>query len=69
MHDGRFGTLEAVMNHYASGITDSATLDPLLKQNGALGIPLSAIQKNQLIAFLKTLTDDQYLNDNRFSEF
>jgi len=69
MHDGRFGTLEAVMNHYASGITDSATLDPLLKQNGALGIPLSASEKAQLVAFLKTLTDDQYLNDNRFSEF
>jgi cytochrome c peroxidase len=33
MHDGRFGTLESVLNHYSSGI-DLATLDPILKQNG-----------------------------------
>ncbi len=69
MHDGRFGTLESVLDHYATGITDSATLDPLLKQNGNLGIPLTVGQKVQIIAFLKTLTDNQYLTDARFSEF
>ncbi|AWH86964.1 cytochrome-c peroxidase [Flavobacterium album] len=69
MHDGRFGTLEAVLNHYASGITDSPTLDPLLHQNGTLGISLTETEKAQVIAFLKTLTDDQYLTDTRFSEF
>jgi len=69
MHDGRFGTLESVLNHYASGITNSPTLDPILKQNNTLGIPLSATEKMQLVAFLKTLTDDQYLTDKRFSEF
>ncbi len=69
MHDGRFGTLEAVLDHYASGINDSPTLDPFLRQNGVLGIPVTATEKVQLIAFLKTLTDDQYLTDKRFSEF
>ncbi len=69
MHDGRFGTLESVLEHYNSGITDSATLDPILKQNGILGIPLSAVEKRQLIAFMKTLTDNQFLTDKRFSEF
>ncbi|OYU79642.1 MAG: cytochrome-c peroxidase [Flavobacterium sp. BFFFF1] len=69
MHDGRFGTLETVLNHYASGVTDSATLDPVLKQGGAIGIPLTANEKQQLIAFLKTLTDNQFLTDTRFSEF
>lgn len=69
MHDGRFGTLEAVLNHYSSGVQDSATLDPILKAGGNLGIPLSAIEKIQLIAFLKTLTDYQYLSDRRFSEY
>ena len=34
MHDGRFGTLESVLNHYSNGVVDSATLDPILKQNG-----------------------------------
>lgn len=69
MHDGRFGTLEAVLNHYDSGVVDSNTLDPLLKQNGKLGIPLTNTEKQQIIAFLKTLTDNQYLTDKRFSEF
>lgn len=68
MHDGRFGSLEAVLNHYSSGITESATLDPLLRQNATLGIPLSGNEKSQLIAFLKTLTDNQYLTDIRFSD-
>ena len=69
MHDGRFGTLEGVLDHYASGIEDSPTLDPILKQNGKFGISLSASEKKQIIAFLKTLTDNQYLTDKRFSEF
>ena len=69
MHDGRFGTLESVLNHYDSGITNSATLDPLLNSNGTLGIQLDADEKVKIIAFLKTLTDNQYLTDKRFSEF
>jgi cytochrome c peroxidase len=68
MHDGRFQTLEAVLNHYSSGIVNSATLDSSLNTNGTLGIPLSSDEKTKIIAFLKTLTDDQYLNDIRFSE-
>lgn len=68
MHDGRFGSLESVLNHYSSGVVASATLDPALQQNGQLGISLSATEKVQLIAFLKTLTDNQYLTDKRFSE-
>ena len=68
MHDGRFGTLDAVLNHYSNGVVHSATLDPSLYQNGTLGIPLSSIEKSKLITFLKTLTDNQYLTDTRFSE-
>ncbi len=68
MHDGRFLSLDAVLNHYSSGIVDSPTLDPALKNNGTLGIPLTADEKTKIIAFLKTLTDDQYLTDPRFSE-
>lgn len=69
MHDGRFGSLEAVLNHYADGIQNSPTLDPILNQNGNLGIALSAVEKTQIIAFLKTLTDYEYLSDSRFSEY
>jgi len=69
MHDGRFGTLEAVLNHYDSGVEDSATLDPILNQNGKLGIALSETEKSQLVAFLKTVTDTEYLTNKRFSEY
>lgn len=69
MHDGRFGTLESVLNHYSNGVQNSATLDPILNQNGTFGILLSAQEKTQLIAFLKTLTDNEYLTDRRFSEY
>lgn len=69
MHDGRFFTLEAVLNHYSSGVVNSATLDTSLNDNGTLGIPLSNSEKTQLIAFLKTLTDNQFLTDSRFSEY
>jgi len=64
MHDGRFWTLEAVMNHYSGTPFQSSTLDPKLK----LGIPLSQTEKSNLIAFLKTLTDKDFLKDKRFSE-
>lgn len=69
MHDGRLYTLEAVLDHYSSGVENSSTLDPILKRNGMLGIALTAPEKTQLIAFLKTLTDTQYLTDKRFSEY
>ena len=69
MHDGRFFTLEGVLEHYNSGVENSATLDPILRSNGRLGIALTTTEKMQLIAFLKTLTDTQYLTDKRFSEY
>jgi cytochrome c peroxidase len=69
MHDGRLFTLEAVLEHYNSGVVNSGTLDPILNKNGTLGIPLTATEKTNIITFLKTLTDNQYLTDKRFSEF
>ena len=69
MHDGRFGTLEGVLEHYASGIESSPTLDPILKQNGKFGIQLTDTEKTKIIVFLKTLTDNQYLTDKRFAEY
>jgi cytochrome c peroxidase len=68
MHDGRFYTLNAVLNHYNSGVIDYPNLDPLLKQNGYTGIPLSTDEKQFLIAFLKTLTDYEFINNSNYSE-
>lgn len=70
MHDGRFNSLESVLNFYESGITHTTNLDPLLiNADGDLGISLSEIEKVQIIAFLKTLSDHTFLNDKRFSEY
>lgn len=65
MHDGRFYTLEQCLDHYVSGIVNSSTLAPEL-QSGT--IPLTAQEKTDVIAFLKTLTDMQFLTDKRYSE-
>lgn len=69
MHDGRFYTLEAVLDHYDSGVTQTQNLDASLNNSGTLGIPLSSIEKAQLIAFLKTLTDNEFLSNPKFAEF
>jgi cytochrome c peroxidase len=61
MHDGRFRTLEEVIEHYSTGIPRSATLDPNLAKHPDGGVPLSAQDKHALVAFLKALTDDKYL--------
>ncbi len=64
MHDGRFNSLEKVLEHYNSGIQQAPNLDPLLKT----GMALTAIQKQQIISFLKTLTDDEFIKNKIFSE-
>ncbi len=71
MHDGRFFTLRQVLDHYSDGMVDHETLDPMFRdtENNVEGIPMTDIEKEQIIAFLETLTDDDYINDNRFSEF
>lgn len=63
MHDGRFSSLQQVLRHYASGVEDSPYLDPLLKQNSQLGIPMTPQEQNDIIAFLYSLTDYTYLQN------
>ena len=69
MHDGRFATLAQVLAHYDHGVQPSPTLDPLLRQpDGRLGLPLSAQEQADLLAFLNTLTDNTFLADARFRQ-
>ena len=60
MHDGRFQTLAEVIEHYATGVKRSTTLDPNLAKHPNGGVPLSAADKQALVAFLLTLTDEKY---------
>ena len=69
MHNGKLTRLEEVLDFYSSGVHDTPTLDPLLKQNGKLGIEMTSNEKRLIIEFLYTLTDQQYLTDKKFSEY
>jgi cytochrome c peroxidase len=62
MHDGRFATLEEVLEHYNAHIKQSPTLDVSLKSQG-VGLGLTTQDKADIIAFLHTLTDSVYLNN------
>ena len=68
MHDGRFTTLDQVLNHYSSGINDSPTLDTLLRKNGVYGIPLTSEERIALKAFLNTLNDKHFITREDFAE-
>jgi cytochrome c peroxidase len=61
MHDGRFRTLDEVVEHYCTGMKRSATLDPNLAKHPDGGVPLSSADKRALVSFLKTLTDEKFL--------
>jgi cytochrome c peroxidase len=62
MHDGRFATLEEVIEHYNGPMHRSRTLDPNLAKHPEAGLGLSAEDKAALVAFLKTLTDEQFVS-------
>jgi cytochrome c peroxidase len=69
MHDGRFTTLDQVLDHYSHGIAGHPNLDSKLKN--ADGTPMqmniSSEEKTAIIAFLNTLTDYSMITDVRFS--
>ncbi|WP_219223787.1 cytochrome-c peroxidase [Pedobacter antarcticus] len=68
MHDGRFLSLSGVLQHYNSEVQHTQNLDPLLRQNGRMGIALSVDDQKNLLAFLKTLDDEEFIKNNSLSE-
>jgi cytochrome c peroxidase len=67
MHDGRFNTLEEVVEHYNSEIIASSTLDPALEQTREKGLFLTEQDKKDLVAFMKTLTDKELTTNPKYS--
>jgi cytochrome c peroxidase len=66
MHDGSIATLEAVIDHYAAGGRAGGTSryrSPLLQ-----GFTLSAQERQDLLEFLNSLTDESFVTDTRFSD-
>jgi cytochrome c peroxidase len=66
MHDGRFATLEEVINHYSEGLRFSSTIDPLMKKVSQGGVQLSTKDKADLKAFLLALSDVEFINNPNF---
>jgi cytochrome c peroxidase len=69
MHDGRFSSLEQVVDHYSNGIKPHQHLD--IKFTDGKGnvkpLNLSSLQKKAIVAFLKTLTDPEMTTDPKWS--
>jgi cytochrome c peroxidase len=63
MHDGSLATLEAVVEHYDVGGRGHANTDPLIQPLG-----LDATEKSDLVAFLRALTDDEFLANPAFAD-
>lgn len=69
MHDGRFVTLEQVLNHYTDNMQSSETLDDVFKlAGGKIGVNLTAAEKQSIILFLRTLSDDQFIRNPALSD-
>ncbi len=68
MHDGRFETLEEVLNHYNTGINNSPTVDPAILNTMATVLALTDQDIQDLIAFLNTLTDEEFITNPEYSD-
>jgi cytochrome c peroxidase len=68
MHDGRFATLDEVIEHYSSGIKVTPTIDPLIEFANQGGVQLDSEQKYLLKKFLETLTDYDFVNNPAFKK-
>jgi cytochrome c peroxidase len=75
MHDGRFATLAEVIEHYNSGVQPHPNLSPTLRVGPPQGpnvmprqLNLTQMQKEALVAFLETLSDEVMAEDEKFSD-
>jgi cytochrome c peroxidase len=71
MHDGRFRSLNEVLDHYSDHIKEQPKLSPFLKglsnEKDRTGLNLSKDEKTDIISFLQMLTDSTFITDPRFS--
>lgn len=69
MHDGRFETLAEVIEHYNSGVQNNPNLDNRFTQgNNVRRLNLSDADKQALIDFLNTLTDEEFISDEKYAD-
>ncbi len=76
MHDGRFITLEEVLDHYNDHIRVSSTLDILIREasneyrkpGDPISLKLTQEDKNDIIVFLNTLTDSTFITNEKYAD-
>ena len=68
MHDGRFSSIEEVVDFYNNGVSHSPSLDPVMvKGNGNTSLDLTPSETEELVAFLKTLIDSTFITNKSLS--
>ncbi len=67
MHDGRFKTLEEVLDFYSEGVKMNATIDSKIGSAPHGGVHLTPEEKRKVIVFLNTLTDHAFVSDPKFA--
>jgi len=69
MHDGRFNTLDEVIEHYSGGIDDNPNLDGRLRTASGepIAMEIPEEDKRAIVAFLSTLTDGDMISNPKFA--
>jgi cytochrome c peroxidase len=68
MHDGRFETLDEVIEFYSKHLINTPYIDPLMHHIINGGIQLTPNEKADLMAFIKTLRDEEFLTNPAFAK-
>lgn len=66
MHDGRFQSLDEVLDFYSEGVNSSYNIDSKMGAAHKGGVGLTKQEKEKIIAFLKTLTDSTFLTNPEY---
>lgn len=67
MHDGRFKSLEEVIDFYSTGVKTSSTIDNKMQYAHRGGVQLNSEDKKALVAFLHTLSDSVLIRNTNYS--
>lgn len=67
MHDGRFATLEEVIDFYSHQVKNSVYIDPLMHHVSNNGIQLNENEKKDLLSFIKSLKDEEFLENKAYA--
>jgi len=63
MHDGRFQTIEEVVDFYSDSVQNNSNVDVLMKKATTGGLGLNKTEKEALIAFILTMTDSSFIRN------